>query len=297
MKVLLASDGSDASREAEWFLSRMPFPEPIELLIANVMLVPSLAHLRQEFPASVNEMLDQYRDHAEALLREEAACFEGINGTIETCLRSGNPADQLVELATERGCDLVVLGARGHTRSQRFLLGSVSQKVARHAPCSVLVTRPSPDMHHAERPLRILVCDDGSPSAERAVGMLSRFHWGRRVELTVLSIVTLTMPYGVAAEPLAMPLVDEQRRLANAALERAARQLQGSAADVRCELREADSAAAEILDSIERASADLVVVGSRGLSRIERFFLGSTSENVLRHAPCSVWIVREPPAG
>src|SRR5690606_24304606 len=144
-------DGSAASQEAEWLLARVPFPEPIDLILAHVMLVPSLAHLRNEFPAAVNEMLDQYQTRAKKLLADEVNRFEGINGTVESCLRSGHPADELVELASERRSDLIVIGARGLTPSQRFLVGSVSMTVARHAPCSVLVTRPLTEAHSSQR--------------------------------------------------------------------------------------------------------------------------------------------------
>lgn len=117
MKVLLATDGSAASREADWFLERLPFPEPTQLIIANVALVPALAQMRREFPQSVNEMLDQYHARAESLLVEEAARFEGINGTVETYPLAGHPADELVRFGEESHCDLIVLGARDDAHS------------------------------------------------------------------------------------------------------------------------------------------------------------------------------------
>lgn len=294
MKVILASDGSAASRDAQWLLARIPFPDPVDLTIAHVMLVPSLSHLRHEFPAAVSEMLDQYQQQANTLLEEERGRFEGIDGTIETVLLSGNPADELVNLADERGSDMIVIGARGLTRSQRFLVGSVSQRVARHAPCSVLVTRSVAETRSSKQPLRMLVCHDGSESSRDAVQRLSRFHWGPQVEITLLSVLTLDIYPEMMSYEKPTALLQQERQQADAALEWAAAQLQPTGAIIHRELLEADSIADEIVAIAESSATDLVVLGHRGLGRIERFFLGSVSENVLRHAPCSVWIVREP---
>jgi nucleotide-binding universal stress UspA family protein len=86
-----------------------------------------------------------------------------------------------------------------------------------------------------------------------------------------------------------------ERREAEHALAWAVEQLKSTGAQVGSELCEADSVAEEIVAAADRGVADLVVMGDRGLNRIERFFLGSVSENVLRYAPCSVWIVRQHP--
>jgi len=296
MKVILATDGSDASHDAEWLLLRIPFPEPTQLLIANVTLVPSLAHLRREIPASVNEMLEEYQARAESLLAEEASRFQGMSGTVETCQRSGHPADQLVQLACDWEADLIVIGARGHSRSQRFLLGSVSLKVAMHAPCSVLVTRPSKEARSSEQPFRILICHDGSESSKQAVKMLSHIHWGENVEVTILWVVTVAIHLGTESYQKTQPLREEEQREAEESLAWAVGQFRSSTLHVRSELREAESAAGEIVESADRIGADLVVMGHHGRSGIERFFLGSASESVLRHALCSVWVVRQPSA-
>jgi nucleotide-binding universal stress UspA family protein len=56
-------------------------------------------------------------------------------------MRSGDPATGLVDAALDEGADLLVLGSHGHSALARFLLGSVSQDVLHHAPCSVLLAR------------------------------------------------------------------------------------------------------------------------------------------------------------
>jgi nucleotide-binding universal stress UspA family protein len=54
---------------------------------------------------------------------------------------TGDPADVIVHFAQERGADLIVMGSHGHTGLRHLLLGSVAEKVLRHAPCPVLIVR------------------------------------------------------------------------------------------------------------------------------------------------------------
>ena len=74
------------------------------------------------------------------LARAEAEVVaEGVEAV--THARGGEPAHVLLEVAEEQDADLIVIGARGLTAFERFLLGSVSSKLAHHAKCSLLIVR------------------------------------------------------------------------------------------------------------------------------------------------------------
>ena len=60
---------------------------------------------------------------------------------LETHAREGDPAEVILRVANEQQADLIVVGSRGLTGIKRFLLGSVSNKVSHHAPCSVMIVR------------------------------------------------------------------------------------------------------------------------------------------------------------
>ena len=79
------------------------------------------------------------REDVEATLREAAAEVEAAGVAVTTYAREGDPADAILDVAEERGADLVVVGNKGMTGAKRFLLGSVPNKVSHHAPCSVLI--------------------------------------------------------------------------------------------------------------------------------------------------------------
>jgi nucleotide-binding universal stress UspA family protein len=74
------------------------------------------------------------------LARAEAeAESQGVE--LMTHAREGEPAQALLSVADEQDADLIVVGARGLTGLERFLLGSVTSKLAHHAPCSLMIVR------------------------------------------------------------------------------------------------------------------------------------------------------------
>ena len=81
------------------------------------------------------------REDVDATLSEAAERVEGAGVEVKTYAREGDPADAILDVAEERGADLIVVGNKGMTGAKRFLLGSVPNKVSHHAPCSVLIIR------------------------------------------------------------------------------------------------------------------------------------------------------------
>lgn len=290
MNILLATDGSKASKDAEWLLERIPLNSPTNLTIVHVEVIPSLTHLKREFPSSVEGILEQFHAHSEALLADEVRRFEGIDGTVQGCLRRGHPAEAVIDLAAEKNSELIIVGARGQSPAQQFLLGSTSASIAKHAHCSVLVTRPSEKVKQSNRAFRIIVAIDESEASQRAVEMLSEIHWGESVEILVVSILQNERRFGDADTDLRRALEESEKTSRKNVVHAAVDQIKKSTSHVAGEVLRADSVVEELLKTLHRLDADLVVMGHRGMSRIKRFFLGSTCERTLRHAKCSVWV-------
>jgi len=80
---------------------------------------------------------DDERVAAEEVVRRAGERFALIGVSAHTVARLGEPADALLAIAEEIGADLVVVGNRGMTGVRRYLLGSVADRVAHHAHCSV----------------------------------------------------------------------------------------------------------------------------------------------------------------
>jgi nucleotide-binding universal stress UspA family protein len=60
---------------------------------------------------------------------------------VETFAREGDAANAILDVAEERKADLIIVGNKGMTGAKRFLMGSVPNKIAHHAPCSVLIVK------------------------------------------------------------------------------------------------------------------------------------------------------------
>ena len=137
-------------RRARRCARRPRWPPPLGASIELVCAYEPVAGQRlreeaREAPRDLQWMINA-REDVEATLREAAAEVEAAGVAVTTYAREGDPADAILDVAEERGADLVVVGNKGMTGAKRFLLGSVPNKVSHHAPCSVLIIRTlSPD--------------------------------------------------------------------------------------------------------------------------------------------------------
>jgi nucleotide-binding universal stress UspA family protein len=82
-----------------------------------------------------------FREEAREATERVAEVLREISPQVDTIIRSGSPADEIVRTADEVGADLVVVGGRGKGAVGAILMGSVAYRVMNHAPCPVLVTR------------------------------------------------------------------------------------------------------------------------------------------------------------
>ncbi len=143
LKVLIAIDGSLSSRQALEFAGDMLATREASITIMHVIA----QHLVYGKAGAVpTEMYDiaQACDASNHLLDESIQRLRslGIGPAIEKQIVIGDPAEEIVSVAAEDATDLIIIGSRGLNTAQRLLLGSVSHKVAAHAPCPVLIVRP-----------------------------------------------------------------------------------------------------------------------------------------------------------
>jgi nucleotide-binding universal stress UspA family protein len=107
-------------------------PEPTTVTPVGVPVATS---------AEVAKMVDAARDVGREILAEGKRNVETEGIEVETVLREGNSVQEIVKLAKEGQFSLVVVGARGIHRIREILMGSVSEGVAKNAPCPVLVVK------------------------------------------------------------------------------------------------------------------------------------------------------------
>jgi nucleotide-binding universal stress UspA family protein len=152
--------------------------------------------------------------------------------------------------------------------------------------------------------MRILLAVDMSECSDAAVRALSAQFAAGDHEVKVLYDVAweehLPASYlfaqGSAGAAAVVAFREELLRDANAYVDRVASALRAQGFSVTTEVVAEGDPRTVILDSAANWPADLIVVGSHGRSGLDRFLLGSVSERVVRHAPCSVEVVRTPAA-
>jgi nucleotide-binding universal stress UspA family protein len=146
MRILLATDGSECSRVAVDEVARRPWPEGTEVRVI------SAAEAFVAVPTEPWVIPPQYGDQISTANREAAHAAadaaaevvrvgQGDSVSVTSAVVVGAPKNAILEEAERYGADLIVLGSHGYRGIERFLLGSVSEAVATHAPCSVEIVR------------------------------------------------------------------------------------------------------------------------------------------------------------
>ncbi len=143
-KILCPTDFSAASLEAlkdAVGLARGTQAKLILMYVVNQkMFSEGLSLARVDSPDALGkEMADEARRRLKSLIPAKER--DGLD--LETNVRSGNPAQEVIRYAKENGVDMIVIGSTGHSGVERMMFGSTAEKVVRGAHCSVLTVRPS----------------------------------------------------------------------------------------------------------------------------------------------------------
>jgi len=142
MRVLLALDESECSREAVESVRRLTWPTGTEFVVLSV--APTRFLLSAEY--YVDSMDIDAAEKAALVAHEKVAAdggkaLEGVSGPVRTVVKTGDPRIVILEVAKSEHVEMIVIGSHGRTGLARLFLGSVAAHVVTHAPCNVLVVR------------------------------------------------------------------------------------------------------------------------------------------------------------
>jgi len=286
--VLVATDGSERSATAVRLAASIDWPMETCVEVLEV-LVPAY----QATDLSVESRGILERDERERIDADLALARSRLSRAVpqaETAMRRGRPASEIVGEAERIRADLIIAGSRGYGPLATMVLGSTVAEVVDTARCPVLVAR-LPQM------TRFLVADDGSAGAALALKTAALWPIFKGLPAHVVSVAPVPAYTGLgptihegAARAYAEN-VDTLRMAHDAMAASGAAALRGAGFSVDYNVRCGDPAH-EIVRAAFDSQADVIVMGSRGQTGLDRLILGSVARNVLTHAPMPVLIVR-----
>ncbi len=286
MKVLLATDGSEHADAAIRCVSSIPGAQAWDFKLAAVQL-SMVVGMYDELTHAM--LLEGESARAQGALDRGMAILKEAQASADTVMLAGHAGDEIVNLAATWKADLVVLGARGHSTLDRILLGSTSDFVATHAPCSVLVCRVAPDAARSGgKGLKVLVPYDHCEAAKKTLTRLSQGLVPDDSQVHLVHVIErpLLLDETIRYDPAWSVTLKQEMESAKGLLG------EKLAAGARTTVMEANYVAEAICEQAVNEGVDWVAIGERGRSQISRVFLGSNSRFVLRHAACSVLLVR-----
>ena len=297
MRIVCAVDGSEHSQWGVQALEALASREPEHVVLLHVVDKLVLQAAQNKNPVAAKRALAAMEKAGTIVLRDAARAARvalgqaatGSRTTIQTLLAHGPLAQTIAKQAKRLKVDLILMGSRGLSDIQGFLLGSVSRQVVSSAACSVLVVkRPLPKLLH------VALAVDDSKSSHAAARFLRSRILPESATVTILtsaeSPVTDFAARYLSESQLAelrRPVMERATMLVNALRDEFIKD--GFPVVTQVQMNHVIDT---IVKSVEANHDQLLVIGSRDLTKSERLYLGSVSESLLRHAPCSVLIVR-----
>ncbi len=313
MNVLLVVDGSFYSKLSARMLEALRLPAKAEVTVLTV--VPEATFLGG---ISLNAIMgtsearkkakDEQQQQAIELLQNMADILKKVRFKVDIMVRWGNPVEKILEVIEEVKASFVVMGARGLTDHLSFRLGSIAQKIMKYSNASVLLVRPkittlSQDTYRKSAAGywgRVLVATDGSRHSDIVTKFLLALPLPHRTEIIILTALQSHLEAWMKTPTLDFrtnqDLLDKLHKAEETEAwkitEKVEKQFQEK--HYKTESVVVRGGAGEcILSAIKDYNPDIVAVGSKGLTGIESYLLGSVAERVARYANCSVLIGRK----
>ena len=281
--ILVPVDGSRSCLHAQMLASLITSKFESKVTVVHVasheFMHPELKAQYRLPPSILRRIEEVYLELGKKIIRNAEELFREAGIEVDARLVSyEDPAESILELVKDEGYDLVVIGNRAEHQSERYSLGSVTDKVARHAECTVFIVKKKILLE------KILVAIDGSKHADRALEYAVQLSKNFRVNLALLHVEDDNLIRVGGPQVL-----DCIGTVGECILENASTKIRGVAFG---KFMKYGNPAETIIKMAQKGNIDLIVVGSRGLSSVKRFLLGSVSDDISMHSRSSVLIVR-----
>ena len=279
-KILWSTDFSDEAQEA--LLYADVFANTFNAEIVALHVVPDISPALYDAALFVKEELEK----RVAYVKEETqkkfdAMKKSKNLEFKALIKEGNAAKKIIETAEEEKADLIVLGRRGLSAIEKLFIGSVANQVLRSSSIPVLLTKKKTGKPRFKN---ILVPTDFSEQEEVERDFAWKLAKGFDSELTLLHVLEL---HDYEFTPRALDEMFD-------AVEKKLKQREKKEKEdipVSEDVYRAINAAVGIVDYADTHKFDMIVISTCVQSKIERFFLGSTTEKVISYTHLPVFAI------
>jgi nucleotide-binding universal stress UspA family protein len=277
-KILVAFDNSASAQNALSIASQLA--REYKNWIKVLAIVPSyegdleligVKNIKETIAGPGQELLVKAREIADA---------EGVH--ILTDLEQGEPYEQIVHVAAEENCDLIVMGRKGLDHLERGLMGSVTARVIGHTDKNVLVVPENAKLAWDN----ILLAADGSAYCKNATTLAIDMAKEHSARLTIINVVSLNDEFLALAPDIVSNMVDKAKSVVDAVVEEAKSK---GLRKVESVVKEGEPYSAITKLASDR-NADLIVMGTYGRKGITRLLMGSVTERVIGYSKCPVMV-------
>jgi nucleotide-binding universal stress UspA family protein len=279
-KILWPTDFSDEAKEA--FLYASAFAEIFKAKIVALHVIPDISPALYDAALVVKgELAKRVAFVKKETQKKFDSLMKAKNMEFKTLIKEGNAAKKIIETAGEENVDLIVLGRRGLSAVEELFIGSVANQVLRNSPVPLLLTKKKSGKPRFKK---ILVPTDFSGQEEAERDFAWKLAKGFDSRLTLLHVLEL---HDYEFTPKAL---DE---MFDAVLKRLKQREKREKEDIPVseDVTRAINAAVGIVDYAEAHKVDMIVISTCVHSKLERFFLGSTTEKVISYSRIPVFAI------
>lgn len=296
-RILIPLDGSKTAEQvlpyARTLVNKLKVP--LELM-GVIDIAEFAAHISAEKARYLERMIEQGERSSLEYLKGVANKFPGL--TVNCTVEKGTAAENIIDKAAADKGTLITMATHGRSGINRFVLGSVAEKVLRATNNPLLLVRAADRAAPGEeaRLTSVIVPLDGSELAESVLPAVTEL--AKKLGLEIVLFRAFNIPYGVYAGAdgyYAMnfdQLIAEIKDEATAYLETKTEELKGRGVEKVSFLVKEGLSADEIIAIGRQTPDNLIAMCTHGRSGVKRWVLGSVTETVVRHCGDPVLVIR-----
>ncbi len=293
-RILCTTDLTDYSNQSISYGISIAKLFDARLYICHVAEDPYMTSMHG--PKSI-DVIDDQKKIMDKVRRQMEEFMGDTDVRWEPVIATGHAPDTIAEIARDKGINMVIIATHDQAGIKRFLLGSVTESLMRMVNTPLLVLRGliKDEIKEEFSPRRILVGCDFSEDAKLALEHGLSYAQEFQAELHLVH-VTVPPVFNMYPGPYIEPTEQPSEQLNNEFLGKL-QELLPEEAEYWCTPKTVilTGRPQDELNEYARANdIDLIVLGTRGIGMVETFFIGSTTDRLIRQAPCPVLSVCHP---